>query len=678
MLEMRKAPRFLNRLRQGILKKDLKFSMMLRTLLSLLGLFLLISLCSSQTITDCIAECEKQHFAQGLTPPQRMAVHNSNFVYHRCHWTIDPAVHYIEGKVTTHFIPFFPINVVEFDLKSGLIVDSVKSGSVRFSHSHLDDILYVQLPVMIPGGRLDSVTVYYHGVPANSGFGSFVQSEHDSFPIIWTLSEPYGARDWWPCKQSLQDKIDSVDVLISTPASCRAASNGVLVSETMDGQENLFHWKERYPIATYLICLAVTNFAEYAEQLVFGSDTVDILNYIWPEDLETARSQIAHVTSQMQLYNSLFGLYPFSKEKYGHVQIGWGGGMEHQTFTFVGGFGYELLAHELAHQWFGDAVTCGSWEDVWLNEGFATYLSGLCYEFLLPGRWKPFLQGRIDAITSAPDGSVLCTDTTDIHRIFNGRLSYSKGAMILHTLRWVIGDGAFFEGIRNYLKDPHIAFGFALTSQFQRHLEQASGRSLQWYFDDWYVGEGFPSYGFEWSQNAHNELSLSVFQAQSHPSVPFFELPIPVQLEGGNRDTMLVLQHDYSGQKFSIGLDFQVDSLIFDPDRWIISANNKVITSVETVSGKEAALRVFPNPARGKIYLEWEASSDGEVVLMVRQVAGQVVEIAKGACTPGINRLEFTTEGWNGGLYSAELRFISGSSFGKSCHTVKFAVLPKP
>lgn len=655
-----------------------KFNLMQRTLFFTSFILFWAFVGFSQEATECIAECEKQQHAQWLAPPQRLAAHNGNFVYHRCQWTIDPAVKYIEGSVTTHFIPFTSIDFVEFDLKSELMVDSVKRGSVRLSHMHQGDILTVQFPARLPGGRLDSVTVFYQGVPANSGFGSFVQAEHDSVPIIWTLSEPYGARDWWPCKQSLMDKIDSMDVLISTPAGYRAASNGILVSETGSASTKVFHWKERYPIATYLVCLAVTNFAEYSERVAFGPDTVDMLNYIWPEDLESARPKIAKVNSQMQLYQSLFGLYPFNKEKYGHVQMGWGGGMEHQTFTFVGGFNFELLAHELAHQWFGDAVTCGSWEDIWLNEGFATYLSGLCYEHLLPDRWKPFLQGRIDAITSVPDGSVRCTDTTDINRIFNGRLSYSKGAMILHTLRWVIGDSAFFAGIRNYLNDAHIAYGFALTSQFQRHMEWAAGRSLQWYFDDWYVGEGFPSYNIEWSQNANNEISLLVFQDQNHPSVAFYELPIPVKLKGDNRDTVLVLQHDYSGQQFSFRLDFKVDSLMFDPEKWIISANNRVITAIETVSGREGVLRAYPNPARSRVFLEWEARSGSEVVLVVRQLAGQVVAISQRASIPGLNRLEFSTEGWHGGIYSAELRCVSGTTMGNRSRPIHFAVLPRP
>jgi aminopeptidase N len=220
----------------------------------------------------------------------------------------------------------------------------------------------------------------------------------------------------------------------------------VLVSETQNGNLRTCHWKSHYPIAAYLVAIAVTNYSYYSNYVPLGSgDSLQVLNYVYPEDLTYAQSNTPGIISIIQLYDSLTITYPFFKEKYGHCQFGWGGGMEHQTMTYLVSFDYSLMAHECAHQWFGDMVTCGSWEDIWLNEGFATYWQGMTVEHYDPSNWMGWKQSQRDYIISQPDGSVLCTDTTDVGRIFDGRLTYSKGAYLLHMLRWTVGDAAFFQ-----------------------------------------------------------------------------------------------------------------------------------------------------------------------------------------------------------------------------------------
>jgi aminopeptidase N len=572
-------------------------------------------------------ETEKKSFRSGAEMPSILATNNYDLVYHRLEWNIDPAVNYISGVVSSHFFPQSNLSVLEFDLSNQLTVDSVvfHGNAVTFSHS-ANNILSINLQTTIPAAQLDSISVYYRGVPQSTGFGSFVQSTHNGSPIIWTLSEPYGAMEWWPCKQNLLDKIDSIDVIIRTNQHYRAASNGILVSEITVGSDKLYHWKHRYPIATYLICLAVTNYSVYSEYVPFAGDTLEVLNYVYPEDSITARFTTGRIINQVQLFDTLFGIYPFQNEKYGHAQMGWGGGMEHQTFTFVGGWSYELQAHELAHQWFGNKVTCGSWEDIWLNEGFATYLSGLCYEYLEQEWWMPFKQGRISNITSQPDGSVLCSDTSNIGRIFNGRLTYAKGAMILHTLRWVMGDAAFYNGVRNYLNDSNIAYSFAKTPQFISHMEQAYGQSLAWYFSDWYYGEGYPSYQINWNQQVNNQVSITINQTQSHISVPFFQLPVPIKFKNQTNDTIVVFQHDFSGQTFNFQLPFQADSIIFDPELWIISKNNSynpTNTAVESIENWQS-IKNYPNPASDIMSLVLPETSKKNIIQLT-DVYGRVV-----------------------------------------------------
>ena len=524
---------------------------------------------------------------------------NYDVKWYRCFWNIDPNIDSISGNVTTLFQPVSAdIDTLDFDLNQVLVVDSVIYHNYRVTWSHNSDLLTIHFPSALSHLAVDSVTVYYHGVPPENGFGSFVQGTHSGAPVIWTLSEPYGASDWWPCKNGLTDKADSLDIFIRTSPSYKAASNGLLVSSAMQGPEIVYHWKHRYPIATYLICLGVTNYAVYNHQVPFGGETLNVANYVYPEDSASAVGPTSQVIRMIQVYDSLFGIFPFQREKYGHAQFGWGGGMENQTMTFVTSFDFELLAHELGHQWFGDKVTCGSWSDIWLNEGFATYLSGLCYEFILPSFWERFRQARIKSIISKPDGSVFCPDTTNIARLFDNRLSYAKGAMILHQLRWIIGDSAFFSGLRNYLDDAGLSYGFARTQNLKSHLESSSGQDLTWYFNDWFTGEGFPTYQVNWSQT-NDTLAFTVNQTQSDPSVSFFEMSIPLKFKNQTRDTLIRFFNSYSGQAFNVMIPFAVDSVIFDPDYQLITGNHAFTDIGEHTMNNN--FEVFPNPGSDQI-----------------------------------------------------------------------------
>ncbi len=559
-----------------------------------------------------------------MSPSTQSATQGYDVKHYNCFWNINPAVNYISGFVTTTFVPVENnFDTLILDLTSLLTIDSVVYHNANIPFTHVGDVITIPFSTTLPLNATDSISVYYQGVPAVSGFGSFIQDTHNGTPVIWTLSEPYGSSDWWPCKNGLTDKADSIDVFLNVPPGLTGASNGILVSESPNGVSQLFHWKHRYPIATYLVCLAVTNYVKYSHFVPYSGDTLEVVNYVYPEDSTLAASQTGVIVSMIQLFDTLFGVYPFQNEKYGHAQFGWGGGMEHQTMTFVSGFSFDLLAHELAHQWFGDKVTCGSWEDIWLNEGFATYLSGLCYEHLEPSYWMPFKQNEINYITSQPDGSVFCTDTTSIPRLFSGRLTYVKGAMILHQLRWVIGDSAFYAAINNYLTDVDCAYEFATTVDLKGHFETTAGQNLTWYFNDWYTGEGHPSYDINWSQ-VGSSVYLEVNQTQSHPSVPFFELPIPVQFKNSTQDTIIRLNHTFSGENFIVNIPFQADSVLFDPEWWIISNNNSVLTGLSSYE-RNFGVEVFPNPAKELITIRTDEKISSNSLIAIANLIGETI-----------------------------------------------------
>jgi hypothetical protein len=277
--------------------------------------------------------------------------------------------------------------------------------------------------------------------------------------------------------------------------------------------------------------------------------------------------------------------------------------MEHQTISFVGGFSYELLAHELAHMWFGDHVTCGSWQDLWLNEGFATYATGLCYERFSPNLyWKIWKANQVDFITSSPDGSVFVTDTSTIARLFDARLTYSKAAMLLHMIRWKIGDDDFFEALRNYQNNPLLSHNYARNIDLKNELEWQSQQNLDELFNDWYWGEGYPSYTLNYDQDNSNLVTFTLSQSQSHPSVSFFEMPVPIRFKNATQDTMIVFEHTFSGQSFSAQLSFKVDSVIIDPDNWIV-CNQNVVASAQNTPPSNHGISLFPNPASEKLHL---------------------------------------------------------------------------
>ncbi len=547
-----------------------------------------------------------------------------DITYQRLELSVDPAIRMVNGVVTHHFTALEDLEEILLDLTDELSVVTVFHQGTPAQFTHWSDSLMISLNSALSPGQQDSVSIIYGGEPANSGFGSFVQDEHEGVPIIWTLSQPYGAKDWWPCKQDLQDKADSIDVIIITPEAFRVASNGLLVEEVPEGEGNVrFHWKHRYPISYYLIAFAVTNYEVYFTDIILPDATIAMETWTYPENADWMQLNAEYVEDQMPLFTELFGTYPFIQEKYGHAQFNWGGGMEHQTMSFMGGPSYALAAHELAHQWFGNKVTCASWEDIWLNEGFATYLTGLCYDFLGPEWWQPFKE-EIYNIVNEPDGSLRVSDTTDFGRIFDARLTYRKGAFVLHMLRWIMGDDAFFLGCRNYLNDPVLAYDQARTADLQYHLEQVAGIDLTGFFEDWYIGEGHPMYNVQWTQDASGTVTVSLGQTPSHASVDFFELPVPIAFTNGLQDTLVVFDHTFSGQEFSFHLSFAATEAIFDPELWLISGQNIVVGLPAFSAWNEEAL-LYPNPVTDQLNVQLGVSWTGPLDLRILDSSGRVV-----------------------------------------------------
>ena len=506
---------------------------------------------------------------------------------------VDPAIHYIKGEVTTEFLALENTDTIVFDLSDNLEVASVTTEEEALQFTHENNELIITFAKGLCEDATQTLKIAYEGTPnkSNDGSNGFVTTTHNNTPSLYTLSEPYGSREWWPCKQDLNDKIDQIDVIITAPAAYKAVSNGMVISEIQEGALMTTHWQHNYPIPTYLIGVAVTDYEVFSQTVERNGHSFDIVNYVYPESREKAEEYTKVTVEIMNLFQDLFGEYPFKDEKYGHAEFEYGGGMEHSTISFMGNFSRSLIAHELAHQWFGNKVTCDSWNNIWLNEGFATYLTGLV-ENHFDGEedfinWK---RGKIANITTSRNGSVYVKDEKldNVGRIFSSRLTYNKGAMVIHMLRQKLGDDVFFKAIRNYLNDEQLAYGYANSDQLQAHLENTSGQDLQAFFNDWIYGEGYPSYDVAWYQGAKSELNITMNQAQSNKKVDFFEMNVSFLVVGmRGEEQYITVDHTFDGQEFAIAVDFEISDIIIDPKFDLISRNNSVRIDIEAVAELE-------------------------------------------------------------------------------------------
>ncbi len=608
---------------------------------------------------------EEAHTYTRLQDSKQATSASKNFdvTYYRCEWQVDPAVRYIRGKVTSYFKLTTDASAISFDLMNDLTVDSVKLKSRFLTFSHADNTLEINFGSTIPAGSLDSVTIYYEGVPPNTGFGSYVNAVHAGVPVMWTLSEPYGSRDWWPCKNGLDDKADSIDVIITAPAQYTAASNGLRQSEIIEGANKITHWKHRYPIASYLVCMAVTNYKETEDYVQIGNINLLMQTFCYPEDSAIFRQNTPNVLSALQYFSSVFGAYPFIKEKYGHVQFSWGGGQEHQTSTFIVSPDEGLMAHELAHQWFGDKITCGSWQHIWLNEGFATHLASMYFENKYPLTIIPNRKIAVDVITAVPNGSVFVSDTTNANRIFEWRLSYIKASHLLYMLRWILGDSVFFNGVRKYLNDPTINFGFATTNDLKRNLEEASGKDLTYFFNDWFYGQGYPSYHIQWSAIGNDYVKIKMDQTTSDPSVPFFALPVALQFKNATQQKTIIVDNKFNGEIFFKQLGFKPDTVFIDPEYWLITKNNVAEKVPDNLNGTNV-IKIFPNPVADHFYVYLSNFSSQNASLKIYDNNGRLL-LNKNLSINGSAFFEINSKAFATGIYFIKIQADNGVKFAK-------------
>ncbi|NOY58546.1 MAG: T9SS type A sorting domain-containing protein [Calditrichaeota bacterium] len=463
---------------------------------------------------------------------------------------------------------------IELNLINQMNVDSVFVYGSKITFSHKNNMLVIELGRTFVQGDSVETRVFYHGKPNDNGYRAFKFSSRSGKPMIWSLSEPYGARTWWPCKDIPADKADSVDIHVTVPADLIVASNGILRGVSENDGRKTWWWHEKHPIVTYLVSIAAHPYDVHYDDYLYnaGADTMKIHFYTFAGQWDPLQNINLKVKDMIGTFAKLFGEYPFVDEKYGQADFLGGGAMEHQTCTSFGFWGEWVYAHELAHQWWGDMVTCENFHHIWLNEGFATYCEALWKE---NAYGKSALHDDMAAKAYLGRGTVYVEDLQN-DNIFDGNLSYDKGSWVLHTLRHIIGDSTFFHFLHVYYEN--FKYKTATTEQFRDLCEQVSGKNLHTFFKQWIYESGHPDfqymYDFQKLDSGGYKVSGIISQVQNDG--PIFDLPVDVSIKLVRAETTLVVPVNEREEYFECIVDKRPLRVELDKDDWILKTVKKI------------------------------------------------------------------------------------------------------
>ncbi len=522
-----------------------------------------------------------------------------------------------------------------------MVIDSARVNGVLSVVSRKDSIVKLKTPVTILNGQTVDAIIYYHGTPPvggsaiGSGFSNATSTSWGN-QCTWSLSESLAGYHWWPCKQILTDKIDSSWVFITTDSTNKAGSNGLLKNTVIVGNKKRYEWKSITPIAYYLISVAVAKYKEYnlyAHPIYLPGDSIWIQNYIYDNAINnpafaTQKADLNKMVPVLEFECNMYGMYPFKKEKYGHCMAPFGGGMEHQTMTSLGFFDYYVDAHELGHQWWGDNVTCKSWGDIWINEGWAAYTEHLVAEHLDPTNFMPNLNSAHTSVMSQPGGHTWVTgvDTMDANKIFSSRLTYDKGGSIIRTLQFVVNnDSVWFNGLRSFQNTYKNST--ASVVDFRNFMQTYTGLNFVQFFNQWYYGEGYPTFNLTWNSGPGKVYLKSAQTTSSATSVPLYITPMEYKLSRtGYPDTTIRVMHNLATENYSFALLGTVTNATVDPNQWVI--NKSTVAKDITLGLPEhyaiaPEISITPNPSNGLFEINSTKELNGTIEIF--DVTGKLV-----------------------------------------------------
>jgi len=597
------------------------------------------------------------------------SLHSYDAIHYRLDVTLSRTSNLVSGTMTLDLNVVDP-GITQLDLfDQGLNVLAARVNGVARTFSVVSDQLLI--PVCEDGdcpphgaGDPLQVAVDYTASPPSRGFYYYARNSY-------TFAEPYDGRYWWPCYDLPNDKA-TVDVYCTAPDSNVCVSNGVLLS-VMPGAPGtrVYHWQETHPIATYLVAVTVGNFWQWTQM----AGSLPILENVFPEDSTKAKFDFANVPTMIPTFAARWGPYAF--DKYGQVAVTpfGAGGMEHQSITTInrswvrGDRGLENgVAHELAHQWWGDMVTCVDFRDIWLNEGFASY--GECEwqeDFYGAAAYASYVQSQMNSALNSDNNLRYALYDPPPANLF-GNTIYQKGSLVLHMLRRMLGDGAFFAGMQLYGQRFH--YGTATSRDFQHAMEDASGQPLDWYFDEWVFDKGLPTYNWSWQSApaGAGRRTVAVTIRQNQTNAPYFRMPIEfkVQRGGGLPDTSVTVTNSAMAlETVAFDVEGTVTNVVFDPRN---SIYKRITQSAVDVPGElpdpgpPVSMSVGPNPSRSPIGIavRLAAATTAPIVVTIYDAAGRAVRVL-GPSRPGLAAARFEWDLCDGsgrrvasGLYFAQ------------------------
>ena len=463
---------------------------------------------------------------------------------------------------------------LEFNLYDNLNVISVKVNGKIADYSRSNNRIFIN-----PGIELIDtfqVEIIYNGTPKRSGFDGFVFGNVNGQSLVYNISEPIYASTWFPCDDDPADKA-LLDVEITNDSQFVSVSNGNLTSVKINGTRKTYQYQTVYPISTYLIAVYSAQYKNFYDVYkgIDGKDSMKIEYYVMPEHLEQAKIDFADHLDMMKTLSNLFGEYPFIKEKYGVAEFLWNyGAMENQTITgigyaFVSGndFYQDTYVHELAHHWWGNSVGPKTWNDIWLNEGFAAYSEALYAE---ARHGKDALRSKMSSKFTMNFRGTLYAP-----KDLFGETVYDKGAWVLHMLRYEIGDSNFFKSLHSYYN--LYKYSNASVNDFKSVCENVSGIDLNKFFDQWvYTGTDiiFCSYTFDFLDEKKKGCVIDIYQEPQLYEEFHFPLEIKIDFIDGSSSIKKVYV-DQLKEEFEFKFDHEIETIHFDPDSRLLGTFEK-------------------------------------------------------------------------------------------------------
>lgn len=551
---------------------------------------------------------------------------------------INPTTMMLDGRVVASVTSLAGrLSAIDFNLDDVFNVTSIQLvGGDPLGWSRLSGILTVSIPAGVVVGDTTDIEILYSGYPVTATDPGLYFSSYSGSPVVYSLSEPWSARAWWPCKDYPDDKA-IFDIYLSVPAALTAASNGTYLGYTEETRwaapYRRYHWQERYAMSTYLASIAASNYTILRDAFVYApGDTMPVTHYVYPSLASKAQTDFNITVPALTFFSQIFCLYPFIAEKYGKAVCSIGGGMEHQTLTSYGsslvrGDHYYdwIFVHELSHQWVGDMITCKNWVHVWLNEGFASYAEALWFEHLQgASKLKSYMEGKDHPLNW--HGPILRDPGNTDPWYYFDNVVYNKAAWMLHMLRHVAGDSTFFQILRDWCADPRYHFAAAETNDFRAVCEARYGSSLGWFFNEWLTRTDRLTY--RWSHVSYelnDAINLTIAIDQVQDSLYTMPVDFRVTTAGSVLDTFFWVDERREEFHLSFALDNPVTDVTFDPGHWILCDKSEVTTDAQTIPSAVYLEQNFPNPFNPQTVIRFGLDGPSQVLLQVFDVRGALV-----------------------------------------------------